>query len=107
MVACVLTALLSAACASVPPSPGERPANDASADREHRPVRKHLQAPERLRLKIDAEAPFLPGDDDDKALASDFSIGIDDVLSYRASWSFEPGDVIAGGSSPEIGRAHV
>jgi hypothetical protein len=105
MVACVLTALLSAACASVPPLPGERPAKDASADREHRPVRKHLQAPDRLRLKIDAEAPFLPGDDDDKALASDFSIGIDDVLSYRASWSFEPGDVIAGGSSPAYAEA--
>jgi hypothetical protein len=47
----------------------------------------------------------VPRDDDDKALASDFSIGIDDVLSYRASWSIEPGDVIAGSSSPAYADA--
>ena len=101
--ACVLTALLSAACASVPPSQGEGASGAASSggDKRAKPVA------DRLTLKIDGEAPFLPGDDDDKRLGSDFSIGIDSILRYRASWSVEPGDVIAGERSSPYAEAPV
>lgn len=97
--ACVLTTLLSAACASVPPSPTESPAEEPSSVVTHEAAQESTRGSDRLRLKIDAEAPSLPDDAGGKALGSDFSIGIESVLSYRASWSVEPGDVIAGENS--------
>jgi len=68
-------------------------------------VHKPVQKAERLRLKVNTEAPFLPGDSNGNTLGSDFSIGVDSVLSYRASWSVEPGDVITSEDSSTYAEA--
>lgn len=91
--ACTLASLLLGACAASPPP---RAVEAASPAPERTAQRRQTANEDAGLVSFAGSARLTPDDgDDDSLVASDFSLGIDDLLSYRASWSVESGDILA------------
>lgn len=97
-VICMPAILLLAACASSPVDDARETTVSASvSDKESTSGRYDAAALDLIKLKVDSSVPLLQRNraDKDPLLASNFSVGVDEMLSYKATYVLEPGDVLA------------
>lgn len=108
----VLAALSLAACASSPPATTNVDSATVSAPAGNRTAREQNKgrsdSTELVRLNVDSALSLMRknADDRDAWLASNFSVGLDDdLLRYKASYSIEPGDILAAGNPESVNAA--
>jgi hypothetical protein len=95
--------LLLCACASSPSAPASgAPATSADPPREEQTSGRS----DAVRVQLQGGATFLNrrNDEDGGRMASNFSVGLDRLFSYQASWSIEPGDVLSTEPAANVAR---
>lgn len=101
---CGLAALTIAACASSPPEAHRDTASSTSPDAAYGGSRREDTSPAQdassfLQLQVAGAMPLfdVTGDDEDTVLASNVSLGAEELLQYEASYYLSAGDIVPPG----------